>query len=136
MQAEHAEILVNGDRVTLRSLTENGRVLVNGLSIDPHLETTLQPNDRLVFGATQLWLFRHPALEVEAGVSNSPMINYDFFFNEMAAKSGLDILSTSSDGKGILKICLIKQLDIISFPVFEMNIFYNCITMINYNIIL
>lgn len=103
MQAEHAEISVSGDKVTLRPLTENGRVLINGLPIDPHLETTLQPNDRLVFGATQLWLFRHPALEVEAGVSNSPMINYDFVLNEMAAKSGLDILSTSSDGKGIFK---------------------------------
>ena len=103
MQSDHAEISVYGDKVTLRPLTDAGRVLINGVEIEPHVETNLQPNDRLVFGATQLWLFRFPELEHEAGVSDSPMINYDFVLNEMAAKSGLDILSSSSDGKVIDK---------------------------------
>lgn len=100
MQADHAEISVYENKVTLRPLTDDGRVLVNGVPIEPHVEIALQPNDRLVFGATQLWLFRFPELENEAGVSDSPMINYDFVLHEMAAKSGLDVLSSSSDGKG------------------------------------
>jgi FHA domain len=103
MQLNHAEISFHeNNKVTLRSLTENGRVLVNGVSIEPRVETILQPNDRLVFGATQMWLFRNPALVDQAGVSDSPMINYDFILHEMATKSGLDILSSSSDSKGRL----------------------------------
>lgn len=100
MQAHHATIEVHEDQVTLQPITENSRVLVNGASIDSHIETVLQPNDRLVFGATQFWLFRHPALEMKAGVSDSPMFNYDFFIHEMAAKSGLNILSSFPDGNG------------------------------------
>ncbi|EFX76074.1 hypothetical protein DAPPUDRAFT_55475, partial [Daphnia pulex] len=98
MQQNHAEISFHENNdVTLRSLTENGRVLVNGVPIKPRVEMVLQPNDRLVFGATQMWLFRNPALVDQAGVSDSPMINYDFILHEMATKSGLDILSSSSD---------------------------------------
>lgn len=101
MQQNHAEISFHENNdVTLRSLTENGRVLVNGVPIKPRVETVLQPNDRLVFGATQMWLLRNPALVDQAGVSDSPMINYDFILHEMATKSGLDILSSSSDSKG------------------------------------
>ncbi len=99
MQLNHAEIsFLENNRVTLRPLTKNGRVLVNGVPIEPS-QVELQPNDRLVFGATQMWLFRNPALEDQAGVSDSPMINYDFILHEMSAKSGLDILSSSSDSK-------------------------------------
>lgn len=99
MQPKHAEMSVIDDKVTIRSLTKEGRILVNGLPIEPFVQTSLQPNDRLVFGATQLWLFRQPALEAEAGVSECPMINYDFVVHEMATKSGLDVFSNSLDGK-------------------------------------
>lgn len=88
MLEHHAEILVDAEKAILRPLEGEGRILVNGLPIQS--ETELRPNDRLVFGSTQLWLFRYPALEKVAGVSDSPMINYDFFMNEIASKSGLD----------------------------------------------
>lgn len=110
MQENHAEIEVNPKMVTLRPLSSNGRVLVNGVLVARDSTAHLQPNDRLVFGATQLWLFRHPELEREAGVSDSPMINYDFFLNEMASKSGLDVLSTVSEERGTLSICFTSLL--------------------------
>lgn len=102
MQENHAEMLVDGKAVTLRPLSLNGRVLVNGVPVAKQSTAHLQPNDRLVFGATQLWLFRHPELERDAGVSDSPMINYDFFLNEMASRSGLDVSSTVSEERGTL----------------------------------
>ncbi|XP_046450111.1 kinesin-like protein KIF28P isoform X5 [Daphnia pulex] len=111
MQQNHAEISFHENNdVALHSLTENGRVLVNGVPIKPRVETVLQPNDRLVFGATQMWLFRNPALVDQAGVSDSPMINYDFILHEMATKSGMDILSSSSDGKDSLQEELVAVL--------------------------
>lgn len=85
-------------------MSEDGRVLINGVPIAD--ETHLNPNDRLVFGSTQLWLFRHPALEAEAGVSDSPMLNYDYFLNEMAAKSGLTIQADASDSRGCINLIL------------------------------
>lgn len=101
MKENHAEMSVHeNNEVTLRPLTFDGRVLVNGMPIEPQFETVLHPNDRLVFGATQMWLFRHPALETEAGVSDSPMINYDFVLHEMATKSGSTIFSSFSDNQG------------------------------------
>ncbi|XP_057378672.1 kinesin-like protein KIF1A [Daphnia carinata] len=104
MKENHAEISVHeNNEVTLRPLTFDGRVLVNGMPIEPQMETVLHPNDRLVFGATQMWLFRHPALETEAGVSDSPMINYDFVLHEMASKSGSTIFSSFSDNQDLLQ---------------------------------
>lgn len=103
MKVNHAEISVQeNNEVTLRSLTRDGRVLVNGLPIDSQFGNVLHPNDRLVFGATQMWLFRHPALETKAGVSDSPMINYDFILHEMATKSGSTTFSSFLDNQGRL----------------------------------
>lgn len=112
MLANHAEIVVKGNRVSICPVHEDGRVLINGVPIG--VETVLNPNDRLVFGATQLWLFRHPALESDAGVSASPMINYDYFLNEMAAKSGLTLQANASDSQGFpFLICRIMRNELI-----------------------
>ena len=118
----HAEIVVEVDKVILRPLGGDGegRVLVNGLPIQS--DTELRPNDRLVFGSTQLWLFRHPQLEKNAGVSDSPMINYDFFMNEMAAKSGLDVLSSqvaAADGSASLQDELLSLLPFVEVLIRE-----------------
>lgn len=96
MQSNHAEITVREDKITLKSLTENGRVMVNGEQVDRR-ERVLQPNDRLVFGATQMWVFRHPAVEAKGDqFINGSMINYDFILNEIATKSGLDVIPADS----------------------------------------
>lgn len=132
MQENHAEIRVEGKRIFIRPLTEDGRVLINGIPASISDIHDLKPNDRLVsrrysyfsfikvnstlplnvkvFGSTQLWLFRHPTEEENAGVSDSPMINYDFFLNEMAAKSGLDVLSSPSESKASLQEELLSLL--------------------------
>ena len=108
MLANHAELVVKGNKVSLRPMSEDGRILINGVPIVG--VTHLNPNDRLVFGSTQLWLFRHPALEAEAGVSDSPMLNYDYFLNEMAAKSGLTIQADASDSRGCITLTKLLNL--------------------------
>ena len=93
MKDKHAEITVEDDKVILRPLAPNGRVLINGVQAQMSQIYQLQPYDRLVFGATQVWLFRYPTKErpmTASGINKNPSINYDFFLNEMASKSGLD----------------------------------------------
>ena len=106
MQGKHAEIIVDPNRVILRRLNEDGRVLVNGSVVTSDIE--LHHNDRLVFGSTQRWLFRYPKpISSSSGRSsvdvNSPDITYDFFLQEVATKAGFDMDSPLLGNGGLIR---------------------------------
>lgn len=105
MQSKHAEVIVDSDqRVTLRSLSDDGRILVNGSVV--LTELVLQNNDRLVFGSTQRWLFREPQdLTSSAQFDENVEITYEFFLQEVAIKAGLNLASPILGPGFIISVC-------------------------------
>ncbi|XP_050706833.1 kinesin-like protein KIF28 isoform X2 [Eriocheir sinensis] len=93
IQEQHAEIKVEPNKVVIKPVNGDCRVVVNGSQIQG--ETPLNHNDRLVFAATQLWVFQNPA---ESKKSKAPLqeITYEMAQEEIAAKSGVD-MSNSGD---------------------------------------
>ncbi|KAK4299096.1 hypothetical protein Pmani_028601 [Petrolisthes manimaculis] len=93
IQQQHAELNVGKDgRVNIKPVNTDCRVLVNGSQIQG--DTTLCHNDRLVFGATQLWVFQNPPEKKKAKLPNQ-VITYEYAQEEIAAKSGVDMTSSS-----------------------------------------
>ncbi|XP_063871952.1 kinesin-like protein KIF28P [Scylla paramamosain] len=91
IQEQHAEITVGqGGKVTVKPTNTDCRVLVNGSQVQG--ETTLCHNDRLVFGATQMWVFQNP-LDKKAAKMNNQDITFEYAQEEIAAKSGVDMSS-------------------------------------------
>ena len=98
MQKKHAEMVIDSDAtVTLRSLSDDARILVNGSVLLS--EQVLHHNDRLVLGSTQRWLFRKPRPTLSSATFDDDEITYEFFLQEVATKAGLN-LSSPILGKG------------------------------------
>ncbi|XP_069953210.1 kinesin-like protein KIF28 [Cherax quadricarinatus] len=91
IQEQHAVITVAKDgKVSIKPFNTDCRVLVNGSAIQG--ETTLCHNDRLLFGATQMWVFQNP-MESKKAKINYNEITYAFAQEEIAAKNGLAVSS-------------------------------------------
>lgn len=87
IQEQHAIITVAKDgKVSIKPVTPDCRVLVNGTAIPG--ETPLCHNDRLLFGATQLWVFQNPTESKKAKIPYKE-ITYALAQEEIAAKNGV-----------------------------------------------
>jgi len=93
MQSKHAEVIVDsGGEITLRSLNDDGRILVNGSVV--LTELVLHHNDRLVFGSTQRWIFRQPeTMTPSSKFDQNTEVTYESFLQEVATKAGLNLAS-------------------------------------------
>ena len=94
MQGKHAEVIIESNgTTTLRSLSDDGRILVNGSVV--LTELVLHHNDRLVFGSTQRWIFRQPQSTTSSTQLDQNMveITYELFLQEVATKAGLNLAS-------------------------------------------
>ncbi|XP_067130664.1 kinesin-like protein KIF28 isoform X2 [Centruroides vittatus] len=91
IQPEHALIRVQTyGGVTLEKCTNDARVLINGDSVSNKI--SLQHNDRIMFGTTQLYIFINPE---ERNKSNKkyPEITYEMAQEEIAIKAGINMAS-------------------------------------------
>ncbi|XP_071522909.1 LOW QUALITY PROTEIN: kinesin-like protein KIF28P [Panulirus ornatus] len=94
IQEQHAVMTVAKDgKVIVKPVNTDCRLLVNGSPTQG--ETTLCHNDRLMFGATQLWLFQNP-VECKKSNMHYPVITFEYAQEEIAAKNGVNM--SSGDG--------------------------------------
>ncbi|XP_065566574.1 kinesin-like protein KIF28P isoform X2 [Artemia franciscana] len=83
-----------GHLVILRPVNAACRVLINGSPV--YKETKLHHNDRVLFGGTQLWVFKNP-LEGETVRPSTVDVTFEYAQQEIAEKAGLKVSTTPAN---------------------------------------
>jgi len=87
IHAEHAVISESGGKFKIKPVNKDCRLLVNGQQAQG--ETDLQHNDRVVVGATQIWLFQNPKENTKG--KHYPPITWEYAQEEIASNAGLNM---------------------------------------------
>lgn len=106
IQEKHAVLKRTDADVTLERGSVEARVLVNGELVSAPV--TLQHNDRILFGTSQMYVFVNPRHPDRHDLSKFPEVTYDMAQEEIISKSGIKMHEDDSIETALLNRDLIE----------------------------